>query len=164
MEFPDAYIIISILSSLFTLVGLVFWNYNKFKFAEIKHQHSLDYMFKKDQIDAKRFKRKQTAIVVPTAPEKSVTGTLGGIAQLAPLLKNLDSDQISGLIDTFIGGRDKREFYEDEEEEGGAGGGSMNMLLDFAEKNPEVVQGLLQGLTKGAKGGGNQQQAGSGQV
>lgn len=149
----EYFIYVTIISSLFTLVGLVFWNHNKFKYAELKHNHSLNYMDAKDHIDARRFKRKQMAIVVPTAPEKSIVGSLGGIASLAPLLRGLDSDQIGALIDTFVGGGR-------EEGEGEDRGGSMDLLLEFAEKNPEIVKGLLEGITKGVKGGGAKEEGG----
>jgi hypothetical protein len=99
----------------------------------------------KDKVDAQRFRRKQSAIAVTEIPrEKSPLGALGGVASLAPLLRNLDGDQIAALADTFLGGG--RGGGEGEGE-----GGTMDMLLDFAEKNPDVVKGLLEGITKGAK-------------
>lgn len=154
----EVYIYVTVISSLFTLVGLVFYNHNKFKYADVKHQHSLEYMTAKDQIDAKRFKRKQSAIQFSETPkEKTALGTVGGIASLAPLLKNLDGDQIAGLADMFLGGG--RGGGEDEE-----GGSSMDMLLDFAEKNPEVVKGLLEGISGGLKRGAPKEQDYNSQV
>ena len=149
----EVYIYVTIISSLFSMIGLVFWNHNKFRYADLKHQHSLEYMQAKDKVDAQRFRRKQSAIAVTEIPrEKSPLGTLGGVASLAPLLRNLDGDQIAALADTFLGGG--RGGGEEE------GGGSMDMLLDFAEKNPEVVKGLLEGITKGVKGGAEKQETG----
>lgn len=151
----EVFIYVTIISSLFTLVGLVFYNHNKFRYADVKHQHSLEYMHAKDQIDAKRFKRKQSAISVTEVPkEKSILGSVGGIAQLAPLLKNLDGDQIATLADMFLGGgRGGGGDYEE-------GGGTMDMLLDYAEKNPEVVKGILEGISGGVKRGGQQNEHG----
>ena len=151
----EVYIYVTIISSLFTMVGLIFWNHNKFRYADLQHQHSLDYMAAKDQIDAKRFRRKQEAIRVNEIPrEKSALSSAGGIVSLAPLLKNLDGDQISALADMFLGGsRGGGEEYSE-------GGGTIDMLLDFAEKNPEVVKGLLEGITKGVKGGVEKQETG----
>jgi len=82
--------------------------------------------------------------------EKGILDKIGGLADLLPLLKNLDQDQISGLIDKFIGGGSGGEDYDEED--------GVGMLMDFAGKNPDVVKGLLEGITKGSGGqnpGGN---------
>jgi len=69
------------------------------------------------------------------APESS---PLGGIEKLLPLLKNLDEDTLGGLVSTYMGSR------ESTGEEG-----PIDMLMGFAEDHPEVVKGLISGLTGG---------------
>ncbi len=73
-------------------------------------------------------------IVEDTAP-----GAVDAISGLLPLLKNLDPDQVGALVDRFVGGS----------EEGGEGapkGDPISMLMDYATRNPEMVQGLIEGL------------------
>ena len=58
------------------------------------------------------------------------------LASLAPILKNLDGDQLKDLADRFL---PQAEEYEPE--------GLAGTLLNFAEDNPEIVEGLLKGLS-----------------
>ncbi len=73
---------------------------------------------------------------------------LGGldIAKLLPLLKNLDSDQLGGLMEAYTGLT----------AEAGAEGTLLDSILGYAEEHPETVKGLLDGLTAGGEGGENQ--------
>jgi hypothetical protein len=78
-----------------------------------------------------------------TTSKKSVTeesggSPLGGIEKLLPLLKNLDPETLSGLVETYTG------LTADE---GGTDGGMVDTLLGYAEDHPEIVKGLLQGLS-----------------
>jgi len=62
-----------------------------------------------------------------------------GIGGLLPLLKNLDSDTITNLLPLLSGGGG----------DGSAPEGLTESLLNFAEENPEIVKGLLDGLKIG---------------
>ena len=79
------------------------------------------------------------------APVIEETTMATAAPSIVGMLSKLDPDTRQDLIDAFLGGG----FAPDElpEETGERGG--MDLLLDFAQKNPEVVQGLLSGLTKG---------------
>jgi len=66
------------------------------------------------------------------------------LGQLAPLLKNLDGETLKSLADTFL-----PNSIEEEAPEGISGA-----LLNFAEENPEIVNGILQGIS-GKMGGNN---------
>jgi len=85
------------------------------------------------------------AAATPPAPSP-----LGGIEKLLPLLKGLDPETLSGLVETYTG------LTQDE---GGTGGGMIDTLLGYAEDHPEMVQGLLKGLT-----GGENEEQGQSQV
>ncbi|GAH57780.1 unnamed protein product [marine sediment metagenome] len=79
-------------------------------------------------------------------PEEAPS-TLGTVANLLPLLKNLDPDQLGALVDKFVGGG----------EEVAPEGDLTGMLMDYVSRNPEMLEGLLEGL----KGKGN---AGAGEI
>jgi len=81
--------------------------------------------------------------LTPGKTPKEKRGTFDTIKDLAPLLKNLDADQIGALFDKFIGGGSVEEYEE---------GNVEDMLMDYAVENPEVVKKFLAGLTEG-KGG-----------
>lgn len=61
---------------------------------------------------------------------------LGGIAQLLPLLKTLEPEQLSGLVEAYTGSQDA-----------GGDGSPIDILMGFAEDHPEVVQGIIGSLT-----------------
>ena len=68
----------------------------------------------------------------------------------APLLSKLAPEQIQDLLDRFL--PEPEGDYIDGEG-GGLGGGGLNSLIEFASKNPALVDGFLKGL------GGEQQNA-----
>jgi len=72
----------------------------------------------------------------PVKEEPTIAGSLG---TLAPLLKNLDGEQIGSLVDKFTGNN-----YDDEP----LGGGLTDGLINFVQDNPEVVQKFLGGINK----------------
>lgn len=68
--------------------------------------------------------------------------TLNTISSLLPLLKGLDPDQLGDLVDRFVSGGG-------ESEEGAVRGDPLNMLMDYATRNPEMIEGLIKGLGEG---------------
>lgn len=76
--------------------------------------------------------------LTPGIEPKEKKGAFDTIKDLAPLLKNLNGEQIGALIEKFTGGTE-------EEEEGDV----ESMLMDYAVKNPDVVKEFLAGLTEG---------------
>lgn len=114
------------ISTIGGLFGVWLINQNWYKRQEFKYK----YLLKRQRLSAKG---KIAPHQIPE--EKSALGTL---SSLIPLLKNLDADQLGALVEKFTG--------EGPEPEGES---SIDMLMGFAEKNPEIVQGLIEGLTKG---------------
>lgn len=128
---------------LFTMNNSMWFKKQNFKvdIFNVKAQNKLN--LRKLERDMGLTTSKASVIKETTSP------SLGGIEKLLPLLKNLDSDQLGGLLEAYTG-------LTAEE---GAEGTMLDTLLGYAEEHPEIVKGLLDGLTGGAEGGGNQTQS-----
>ena len=123
-------IIVALISTMGGLFGLYLVNQNWFKRQEIKYRYQM-----------KRAKLSQKMKV----PVKEETGILDQASQWLPILKNLDSDQLGGLIDTFTGGGGGGATPLDDESSG---------LMDILDKvPPEVIDSFLKGLSKKEGGG-----------
>ena len=74
----------------------------------------------------------------PTPPSDSKTPIekLGQLSPFLPILAKLDKDQLTSLIDHFIGGG----FSEDQEE------GDLGGIVEFADEHPDIVKSFLDGL------------------
>lgn len=119
------------------IILMQMWQNGWFKKENFKMQKSL-------VMGENKLKLRKIEKEMGLKPSKSVTpteskGALGTLADLLPLLKNLDGDQLGALADKFIG-----EGGIDEGE-----GDLADVLMDYAAKNPDIVQGLLKGLMKG---------------
>jgi len=113
-------IIVTIISSTFGLIGILLLNHNWFKRQKVKY----DYQLKRAKLSKK--------MKVPVKEEKTTMDTL---TSLAPLLKNLDADQIGGLIDVFTGG-------------GGAPIEESTGLESILENiPPDMIKSFLKGLS-----------------
>ena len=121
---------------------LQMWNANWFKKESFKTKNK--------SIEAEnrlRMKKLERDLGLKASPApKEQPGMFDTIKDLAPLLKGLDSDQIGALADRFLGGS------EGAAEGSAESGGISDVLLDFAENNPEMVQSFLKGVG-GAKDG-----------
>lgn len=82
-------------------------------------------------------------------PEEKTVGALDTISSLLPLLKGLDPDQLDGIVDHFIG--------DGERGEEGVAGDPISMLMGYAKRNPEMVDGVI-GFLKGLGVGNEEQQ------
>jgi hypothetical protein len=113
------------------IILLQMWNNNWFKKENFKMQR--DIVKSENKLKLKKLEREMgLAKGSSEIKEKpTVIDNLGGVLNL---VKGLDPEQISALADRFIGS----------EEEGG--GSPIDGLLEFAEKNPEVVKNFLDGL------------------
>lgn len=109
------------------------WQMNWFKRENFKMQKTN--IMAENRIKLKQLERELglTKIKNPMPPE-SKPDMLGS---LAPLLSKLDGDQLAGLAERFLPAQGE------DVEEGGIGG----MLLNFAQENPEMVEGLLKGVS-----------------
>jgi hypothetical protein len=141
-------IIVTIISSLFGLLGLQLLNHNWFKKQRFKTDSEL--LRAENKIRLKKLEKDLLGQTAPAAAQPPLQSSSAAnqniLMQLAPLLKNLDSDQIAGLIDRFTGGGEEGEPIEDNS----LGG----IITRFAAENPEIVQGFLNGLKNRADGAG----------
>lgn len=117
-------IIVSVISTIGGLFGLWLVNQNWYKRQEFKYK----YMLKRQKLSQKGKIPKSS---VPDKPSG-----LSTVANLLPLLKTLDPDQIGALVDKFTGDQDVAP----------SGGGGLDFLMEFAESNPEMVQSFLKGI------------------
>jgi len=118
-------IIVSIISGVMFIIGTQMLMRNWITRQKIKYGYQL-----------KRAKMSKK-LKEPVKDEPTLTNSLG---QLAPILKNLDGDQINDLIDRFVG--------DDFDREPIGGGGITDGLLQYAQEHPEIVQNILGGLNK----------------
>ena len=135
-------IVCSIISLMGMMLFFIINNSNWFK----RQQWKLDASVIKAQNKLKLKKlEKDLGVNTKASPKEALLteSPLGGLGQLAPLLKNLDGDTLKSLADTFLP-------EQDQEPEGISGA-----LLNFAEENPEIVNGILQGI-KGKMGNGGE--------
>ena len=128
----------TIVGSLFGILGLLLINRNWFK--KMRFKTELDLLKAKNRVEIKRLE-KQINIDTPRN-EKIENSQSNLLTQIAPLLKNLDGEQIASLIDAFTGGGQEAEAPE----------GLSGLLQDIVSEHPELVQGFLQGIGKN-KGG-----------
>ena len=119
-------IIVSIVSGIFTLIGISLVNHNWFKRQELKSRYKIK------EIKA----RKQAKL--PTPPERE-TSPLGSLSGLLNVAKNLEPEQIGDLIELATG-------------RGDTGGDTTGDILnDIIENNPEIVQSFIKGLSQNVK-------------
>ncbi len=115
------------------IIMLQMWNNNWFKKENFKIQ--------KKNIEGEnrlRLKKleKELGLKQSTPRDFNETpGTMDTLANLLPILKNLDPDQLGALIDKFTGGGELLE------PEGGLGGILNNIP-------PELIESFLKGLNK----------------
>jgi hypothetical protein len=146
----EAFIIVSVITSLFGILGLLILDRNWFRRERFKFEQDTQ---KKEY--ALRFKKMARDMgldtKVNTPPYRSPAASpMDNIAPLLGLAKNLNPEQL-GAIAEVLGGT------------GGGGGdeapeglpGGLDGLLEFATKNPDLVKGFLEGITKGKTGGGS---------
>ncbi len=117
------------------IIMLQMWNMNWFKKENFKIQ--------KKNIEGEnrlRLKKleKELGLKQSTARDFNETpSTMDTLANLLPVLKNLDGDQIGMLIDKFAGGEETSESSE---------GGLESVLKAIP---PEVIEGFISQLGKG---------------
>jgi len=103
---------------------------------------------KKAVMDENRIKIKkierEMGLTGATKPYRETQTALETGGNLLDVLKNLNGDQIQNLADKFLKPEDEAEYDQPKS--------TMDSLLDFATQNPEIAQGILQGVTGGKKG------------
>lgn len=125
------------------IIMLQMWNNNWFKKENFKMEKSN--VMAQNKLNLRKLEREMGLSKSKEIVEKEPPGIMSTIGDLAPLLKNLDGDQIAALADKFIGGSEEPLTEES--------GGVSDLLMDFAAKNPEIVKGFLEGVGQKGKGG-----------
>jgi len=149
-------IYVSIVSGLFGIFGLLLLNRNWFKKQTFKSE--IELLRAKNKLELRKLEKelglqaKKDSGLIPT--KEAEPNMLSTIGALAPLLRNLDGEQIADLVERFTIGPGESEAAE------GTGGGLGDIINDFVLNNPDAVKAFLGGLKSGQKGqesGGNSQ-------
>lgn len=136
----EAFVVVSVISGIFGIIGLLILDRNWFRRERFKFNLDSD---KKEQ--TLRFKKmaRDLGLDVKTPPFRGPASTpMDTISGLLPLLKNINPDQLGAIAD-ILGGQAPDEGGE----EGPLSG--IEGLVDFATKNPDMVKGFMDGITKG---------------
>jgi hypothetical protein len=145
----DAFIVVSVITSLFGILGLLILDRNWFRRERFKFEQDTQ---KKEY--ALRFKKmaRDMGLDTKTPPYRNpaASSLMDNAAPLLSLAKNMNPDQLAAIAEILGGG-------------GGGGGdeateglpGGLDGLLEFATKNPDLVKGFFDGLNKGKGGGGS---------
>jgi hypothetical protein len=132
-----------IVSSFLTMIGLLVFSQlglrNYFKKENFKISKSN--IMAQNKLNLKKLEREMGLTPSKSPKEEKSGSVLDTLGALAPLIKNLEPDQIAGLIEAFIGG------------EGGAATGDF--ISNFVNENPELVNNFLEGLKGGINKGDN---------
>ena len=136
-------VLAAIVTSLFGIFGLLLINRNWFK--KMRFKTELDLLKKKNNLEIKKLEKQLNISNTPVS-EKSENTQNNLLTQLAPLLKNLDGEQVAGLIDAFTGNAPQ--------EAEGIPASLGELLQNIIAENPEMVQGFLQGISQGKNPGG----------
>ena len=132
-------IIVSFISLIGMIIVLQLRDRAYFKKANFKLQ--TDNVKAENRIKLKKLEREMGI----TSPKKEIApiSDSGAIGALLPLLSNLEPEQLGSIVSALTGG-----IGEGEPE------GLTGIIMDFAEKNPEMVKGLIEGFVakKGEKG------------
>lgn len=130
-------IIVSIISLIGMVVVTQLWQMNWFRRENFKIKKFN--IMSENKLKLKKLER-ELGISGTKFKETNETSTIGTLGALLPLLKELDSDTIAALADKFLGG------------EAAGSGDVIESLFDFATKNPDVVEGFLEGMKQRAEG------------
>jgi hypothetical protein len=148
----EAFIVVSVISGIFGIIGLLM--INRFWFIKERFKFDMDTRKKEADLNFKKMRRDlglDSKPNVPPAFQTSSSSPLENIAPLLSLAKNLTPETIEnlqGLLGGLSGGD-----TGGGSEEGGISG--IDSLLDFANKNPEIVKGFMSGIQNKKAGGGN---------
>jgi hypothetical protein len=130
-------VIVSIISMAGMILVTQLWQMNWFKRENFKIQ-------KKNIMDENKIKLDQLKkeMGLPSRRKKALGPELdldssNIFIKLLPLIKKLDGEQISSLVERFM--------PESLEDTGGTGG-PLDLVLNYAEEHPDVVKSFLDGI------------------
>ncbi len=143
-DIDEAFVIVSVISGIFGILGLELLTHNWFRKEKFKFQ--MFNLKKRQDLELKKLARDMG---IDTPKTHSSIAPAQGLDSLLGLAKNLPPKTISNIVQALAGKNEE----EEEIVEGEDSGLGINSLLDFANKNPELVQGFLESV-KGKFGGG----------
>jgi len=114
------------------IILLQMWNANWFKKENFKLQR--DTVKAENKLKLKKLE-KELGLTAGSSAVKEETSTMDKLGGVLNLVKGLEPEQISALADRFLN-------PEEREAESPIDG-----LLEFAEKNPDIVTNFLSGIT-----------------
>lgn len=128
------------------IILMQMWQNGWFKKENFKIQKSL--VMAENKLKMRKLEKEMgltpSKKIIP-AEQPSTIETISG---LLPLLKSLDPDKLGELVDHFIGEGDMGP-------ESAAAGDPISMVMSYAKRNPEMVEGVI-GFLKGL-GAGNEE-------
>jgi len=141
----ESFIVVSIISGIFGILGLELISHNWFKKERFKFE--VFNLKKRQDLELKKMAR-DMGLDIHSSKTSRNSGEGG--AGLGDLIKGLNPDTLAALADVFQGRIG-----------GGEGEGSiipegLEGLADFAAKNPDLVKSFISGLTKNQGGGGSE--------
>jgi hypothetical protein len=140
----ESFIIVSIISGIFGILGLELISHNWFKKERFKFE--VLSLKKRQDLELKKMAR-DMGLSGTSSSHKTGTAAGDNIGSLLDLAKGLPPESLGAIADIIQGRLG-----------GGEGEGQLmpeglDGLIDFAMKNPGIVKGFTQGLTKGKEGG-----------
>lgn len=114
------------------IILMQMWQNGWFKKENFKIQKSL--VMAENKLKMRKLEREMGLTPSKKIVQDEKPGTMDTISSLLPLLKNLDADQLGGIIDHFMG---------DAGAEGDAKGDPIKMLMGYADRNPEMLEGVI---------------------
>jgi len=140
----ESFVVVTVISSVFGMITLFVLDRNWFR----RQNYKLEMEYKRAKLNARLKREARADNFKGASPIAAPSPSLADSAKsLLPLLGKLAPDQIQDIIEVLTGGGGV------DEDKGGLGGG-IDGLLKFAESNPAIVKGFLDGLQKGKEGGG----------
>jgi hypothetical protein len=134
----EAFVIVSVISGIFGIIGLLILDRNWFRRERFKFE--IDTKKKEYDLNFKKLKH-ELGLDMKSPPYRTpASSPLENLSPLLSLAKNLNPDQLGALAD-ILGGQ--------EAEGGGEDSSGISSLVDFATKNPDLVKGFMDGISKG---------------
>ena len=148
----EAFIVVSVISGIFGIIGLLM--INRFWFVKERFKFDMDFRKKEADLNFKKMRRDLGLDSKPVVPPafQNPSSPLENIAPLLSLAKNLTPETIENLQGLLggLGGGDTGGGSDE-----GPGISGIDGLLEFANKNPEIVKGFMSGLQNKKTGGGS---------
>jgi hypothetical protein len=143
----EAFVLVSVISGIFGLIGLELISHNWFKKERFKFE--VFNLKKRQDLELKKMARDMGLTSTPPPHTKSTAAFGDNIGGLLDLAKGLPPESLGAIADIIQGRLGGGEGEGEIVPEG------MEGLIDFAVKNPDIVKSFMGGMNKGKEGGGD---------